>query len=59
VIAVLLYTLPAWVWAVTGVLLLSVGVIALVCCAAQLDSEHDQQEADMIRSFIHNGRPRW
>jgi hypothetical protein len=73
--AVLLYTMPPWVWVGTGMVLVGLFVYALIYCAAELDNDYDEQEAQIlqsindeyvggvVRSFkvreFRNGKPRW
>jgi hypothetical protein len=52
--AVLLYDLPSWTYALIGAVLLAIGVIAFVCAAGEIDNDIDEQEDHII-----NGRMRW
>jgi hypothetical protein len=73
--AILLYDLPSWVFAVVGAVLLAIGVIAFVCAAGEIDNDLDEQEDLIIRSIddefaggvvrsfkvrsFQDGKPRW
>jgi hypothetical protein len=52
--ALLIYDMPLVVWVACGAALLVVGILALVCAAAEIDNDYDEQEDRII-----NGRMRW
>jgi hypothetical protein len=54
-IAVLLYTLPVWVFLAVGYVLLVIGVVSFVYCAAEVSHAIDEHEARIIK----DGKLRW
>jgi uncharacterized membrane protein len=57
--AVLLYTAPLWLWYVIAFALVAIFGTFFAIAAAQIDNEHDEEEARIVQSFIVHGRPRW
>jgi hypothetical protein len=53
--AVLLYTLPVWVFLAVGYVLLVIGVVSFVYCAAEVSHAIDEHEARIIK----DGKLRW